>query len=392
MDIMEISPVFVVGEKLQSDMKNGILFIIHRLYFDNQAKKGGIDRILEYFEKNSLVSIIEHPFEKINHPSEFTSVRFKQKHTALFSTPYIWLEEIIINLVWVLRSGQTYSLIVASDPLNFLSSFILKMLRRTKKIQFHSTDYSKPRFSQVYLEFIYQLLYRFALNKADLVTCVSDRMLQNARNLLGTARTDHCILLPNSPNYSDMPRFTSSSKNKYTISLMIGRWGNQLDENLLIKAIEIVAKSYPKIKIHIIGEVADTYRTIFKKNNVSRFVKFYGILPYRKALKIMSKSYIGITIYKPKESYLAFADSIKIREYAAAGVPSVCDTVYGNAKEAQDVNAALIYKNPSEMAQHIVQLITDSKLYSSMRLSSLRWAKKNDKENMLRSIYNTHYA
>src|SRR3989344_6699727 len=114
-------------------MKNNVLFIVHRLYFEGKPKLGGIDRVIDYLDKKHSLTLIEHPFELINHPSTLTAEGIHLRHTAQLPIPFLWIEELIVNILWLHKLRRKYSLAVASDPLNFLSCYIAKKIGIDRK-------------------------------------------------------------------------------------------------------------------------------------------------------------------------------------------------------------------------------------------------------------------
>ena len=101
----------------------------------------------------------------------------------------------------------------------------------------------------------------------------------------------------------------------------------------------------------------------------------------------MSHASIGITCYSAQKSYVYYADSLKIREYAAAGLPIVCDTIYGTAQEVKEYDAGFVYNSAQEMAISINQLIENKNLYKQKSERAIFWAKKMDKKKLLRELY-----
>lgn len=349
-----------------------VLVITHRLYFNNEPKLGGIDRIMEHLKKDNDITLVEHPFEKINHPSVFTAKHKKYAHASITRGPLLWIEECMITTWWILRSGEKYDLAIGADPLTFFFCNITKKLGKANKTQFHSTDYSSPRFANKILESIYQSLYRYAINSADTVTVVSDRMKEEA---------GRGYLLPNSPNFDEVPKIPISKKNPNDLVFMVGKWGIQVDERLLFEVLENIKKKHPRITLHVIGHVDERHKK--KQSNVV----YHGAVSYMHALQKMSECYIGITAYKATESYVHYADSLKIREYAAAGLPIVCDAIYATAEEVKKYDAGFVYKTPQEMAAAIIRLIETKQTYEEKSKNALRWAKKMDKKKLLDKLY-----
>lgn len=361
-----------------------VLFILHRLYFDNKPKVGGVDRIIQYLSENNTIVTIEHPFEKINHPSTFSiNKTLKKNHVAKTRPPLLWFEEVILNMKWIFFHKNSYDLAVASDPLNCFSCLLLKYIHKVHRVQFHSTDYSNPRFANPLLEAIYQWLYKTAIKKSDIVTVVSQRMYDSISKKLDTPSLNKLYLLPNSPVFNEIPKYSSHQKSRGNLVLLVGRWGEQINTLLLIHALNKLTAIMPSIKLHIIGEVSEQY-----KNSLGRNFVFHGNLPYKKALEMMAQNYIGITAYSHTNSYVYYGDSLKIREYAAAGLPTVCDTTYSTASEMVENNAGLTFTNDDEMVQNILRLIKDKKEYEKFSLNALMWAGKMDKKKLLDHIYN----
>lgn len=368
-------------------MKNQrILFIIHRLYFNNKPKLGGIDRILDFLKENNSVNVIEHPFEKYNHPSSLITGSNTTSRNLVTKPPLLWFEEFITNMLWILTDKKRYDLAIASDPLNYFSCLIAKIIGKAKKTQFHSTDYSPRRFQNFILEFLYQFLYKLSLNNADIVTVISNKMSDLAKKKVLHKNWYKIHLLPNSPYFDDIPK-TKNKKIMNDLVMLVGRWGNQIDTNTLIRCLKLLKKTFPNIKLNIIGYTENRYINAFKDRNLSKSVIFHGSLPYKEALKKMSKCYIGITSYSKSDSYVYFADSLKIREYAAAGLPIVCDNVYNTSEEVRLYDAGSVYNNSSEMCKAIQNLIEDKKLYRKKSNNAIIWARKMDKKKLLTNLY-----
>lgn len=363
-----------------------ILFIIHRLYFKVIPKLGGIDRIVDFLKENNEITLIEHPFEKINHPSVFTVNNLTYNHQSFFNIPFVWIEEFIMNIIWVLKSHVKYDLAIASDPLNFFSCYVIKILNKTDKIQFHSTDYSLPRFDNHIFENIYQWLYKFALKKADIVTVVSQRMRDHTTIVLGYNQSN-IFLLPNSPYFTEVPKIELKKKMTNQLVILSGIFENQVNMNNLLLFLKLVKKKYPDIILNIIGHVENNSINIINKKGFKNNLVFYGNLEYGKAIQKMAQSYIGITLYKKSNSYMYYGDSLKIREYAAAGLPIVCDNIYGTAEEVKKYDAGFVYHTTQEMVSAVDQLITNKKLYKTKSEHALSWAKEMDKGKLLNDLY-----
>ena len=80
---------------------------------------------------------------------------------------------------------------------------------------------------------------------------------------------------------------------------------------------------------------------------------------------------------------------MKIREYAACGLPIVCDPSTGTAEEAAETGAAILVKDKTSLADALNRLMSDDVLYGRMSEAALVWAKANDKRLYLENLMDT---
>ena len=122
-----------------------------------------------------------------------------------FSGVLRWLFELMFNFFYLLGIKEKCALIIAVDPLNFLSAYPIRLFKNVK-IHFHSIDYSESRFNNLLLDGLYNLLYAFAVKNADMVTYVSVPMGEKIRSIVGSNHRNIVSHLPNSPEFSRVKR------------------------------------------------------------------------------------------------------------------------------------------------------------------------------------------
>lgn len=372
--------------------KKTFLFIIHRIYSNHVCKKGGIDHILDYLagEDNFLVDMIEHPFQKYDDRSVFTKEqREKIYYSTRLRSPYIWIWEIIIN-VWlvVFVARRSYAYGVASDPLNFLSIYVLSKIGQCSKTHFHSVDYSEKRFPGAMLNMIYHWIYRFSVNHADIVTVVTPRIIEKIRSF--SARKD-IFHLPNSPQFDMIKRIEPQKKDRYRLVLTAGKVSVQLEISRILSALEGIIKLEPRVTLHIVGDVDQLTQRHISQTVLQKNVVLYGMLPYNEAIEIVAYSSVGIVWYSKKVDHILFGDSLKIREYAAAGLPIISDDITDTAQEMTRYDAGSIIHNEEEMINTVMQLVHDDELYGKKRENAIVWAQKKDKKRIMREFINVAY-
>lgn len=355
-----------------------IVVLVHRIFTDKGIKPGGIDYMTSYLQdKGFETTFVEHPLAGKHNSLVRTAPRI-QEYKIPFSGLSRWVLEFLFNIIKVLRIKQV-KLIIAVDPLNFVSAFVIGRLTQTP-IQFHAVDYSEKRFSSWQLNNLYKKLYFFSLRHADFVTYVSANMRELVESHTGSP--DKAIFLPNSPEFDKAPRIPPDQKQPteliYTKSAI-----SSTELILLAELAERLVPIFHDLKLNVIGD----YPKECKPADLSRALVLHGLVDYQTNLGIMAKSSIGIAWYENIRSFEKYADSLKIREYAASGLPVVCNRNISTAIEAKEKGLLILCDNVNELTEAITQLIQNKKLYLTMREKALAWARYYDKSALLTKLY-----
>ena len=192
--------------------------------------------------------------------------------------------------------------------------------------------------------------------------------------------------LPNSPEFTKIPKTDSSKKNKNSLTFSKSFISNE--ELLLLQNVTtILKKRFPRIVLNIVGKISES--TTIINPNIKDNLIMHGLVPYEKNLEIISNSYIGLGWYENKFSFEKYNDSLKLREYAASGVPSICNNKTSTAIEMDKEGAGIIANTEKELAGAIATFITNEKKYYDMHINSIRWAKENDKSKLLEKLLRT---
>ena len=97
---------------------------------------------------------------------------------------------------------------------------------------------------------------------------------------------------------------------------------------------------------------------------------------------------MGLIIYKEGvESFNYYRDSLKMREYAACGLPIISDKSTGTSEEAEKYGACLRIENSAEeIAKAIRFLLENDQAYRKFSQNALKWARAFDKRLLLKKI------
>ncbi|OGC70112.1 hypothetical protein A2415_00750 [candidate division WWE3 bacterium RIFOXYC1_FULL_39_7] len=366
--------------------KEKFAVLVHRLYSGATIKKGGADYIVRYLESKGHAPIyVEHPLNT----SGPTFVRIGDQERAinlLGSGPIRWPQEVIVNILELIKlSDLTY--ILAVDPLNFFGAWVTKLVIRPElRIHFHSVDYSDSRFSNPTLDFIYNQLYKFAVMNADVVTFVSRKAEIKIGEMTNGKAKGFLYFLPNSPEFNNIPKIKIENKKPgdliYTKSFI-----SDLEIDLMLKVVEEALKVDQSCSLHLAGNVSDSAKEKINKNKNANHVKCFGLVSYEKNIEILSKCAIGLAWYEGKNQFERYADSLKIREYAASGLPTICNDVVSTCHELEEENAGVMVKNEEEFIAAVKDLINDRERYVQYSKNALEWSMKFDKAKLLDNLY-----
>ncbi len=377
---------------------------IHRLYFNGQIKKGGLDQILDILlAKNFELILFEFPLDysqthsvrvsKVNKNFSTTLVKFEMPQMDMALN---WIAEFFVTIYLSLKYVKNTNLVLTSDPLTTLAPIILKYIGYFKFIYYHSIDYSTDRFSNPVLNKIYNYLLKVGLSHADLVGVVTRTA---EKRLLPIRGKKKIVYIPNSPAYEALEPFRIPTQFRIKHSLVVTCAG--ISHKFMIhKIVELVAslhQYYSDILINIIGhyEEKDPYfiniQNYIEKNSLKNNVNFLGNLDRETNYKIIGKSLIGLAFYDGEFSHVFFGDALKIREYSALGLAIVADKHTSTAIEMAERGCGVAVDNFEYAIIQVKAIFEDTQLMEKFAKNSLIWAKDNDKDKIFTEIIQNEF-
>ena len=296
------------------------------------------------------------------------------------------IEHIILNFVEAIRLRKKNDLIyIGADPINSLSGAWLKIFGKLDKNIYFIVDYADDRFPNKILNNIYHSLDKFCMRYADEIWCVSTRIIDK-KIKLGVPK-DKLRLLPNSPNIKSFPKF----KQKRNLEMVIvSHLSKSLNLEPILKAIKLIAKKNPTLKLNIIGTgpEEDRFRYVVKKLKIEKKINFLGQLDHKEVIEVVSKSFLGFAIYTDANSWNYYGDSMKAREYIAGGTPVVINNIPSTADDDKKYRAGKVLKKVSsrEIAAFVSKCISNKKYYNELQGNALDMAKIFDKYTILKTL------
>jgi len=135
---------------------------------------------------------------------------------------------------------------------------------------------------------------------------------------------------------------------------------NHYNIECLIRAIPLIVRSYEDAKFIIkgTGPLEDYLKRLAKRLNVSKNIRFVGLVPYDKVPQCLSAADIYVST--------CFVDStsVSLLEAMACGLPPVVTDIPGNREWIEEGENGLLFppKNPTALAERITQLIENPSL------------------------------
>lgn len=389
-----------------NDINNfDIIVVTHRIFTEGKRKRGGLDKVIDFFaEKNKKILLIEHPLKALkesrdqkwnsaiitavskNKTQELEKIKMKNYPALLY-----WIAEIIFNIAYIskkINNQKLKPILFSSDPLNNLTGIILS--GKFRKKYFHCVDYSKKRFNNFLLNYIYCAILKKSFKYFDYLSVNSLRTKKEFIKL--GCPDDKIIYIPNSPAFAEID---ISDKELNTIIYTGGAVIDKYNYEAVIEILSKIKKYYPKVKLYALGGITQDKKYL---NKIKKMVSYYnlennicftGFLSFLKLSKLLEKSSIGFSFYSKKTSYYNyFGDSQKIRGYALYGIPTISDGESATDQEMAKETCGFIVKNIDEAVEKIKLLWSNKEIYAVYQQNCLRWARKMDKNKFLKVLFN----
>jgi len=135
---------------------------------------------------------------------------------------------------------------------------------------------------------------------------------------------------------------------------------NHYNVECLIRAIPVIVRIHENAKFIIkgAGPLEGYLKRLVEKLNVSKHVRFVGLVPYDEVARYLCASDIYIST--------CFVDStsVSLLEAMACGLPPVVTDILGNREWIENGENGFLFppRNPTALAEKVIQLVEDQRL------------------------------
>lgn len=300
------------------------------------------------------------------------------------------LIEFFISLKVTLATPSKSELFVGADPLNALAGNVLVFIGKVDKTIFLSADFSLQRFQSKIMSQIYILLDKAAMFWSVQTWSVSKRIV-DYRKKQGIADAKNKIL-PNAPFFDDVKRLPYKYIHKHDLVLVSALKKDIVPFTLLIDAVGKLSKRLKDIRLLIIG--GGPQETVLKdyvsKKKLDHCIKFYGALSHDDMFSVLVKSAVGIAVYEEsdKKHFRYFSDSMRTRDYLAAGLPVFFSGPSSVGTEILEREAGrVVALKKKAIVTTLEEVLTNPAFYQKLRINALSLAKEYDTYALLTKYF-----
>ncbi len=283
---------------------------------------------------------------------------------------------------WGFRDKTFFDLFIGLEAVNALAGVLLRAVGKVKTVVYYVSDYSPVRYKSKWFNSLYLWLDRQAAVRADFIWDVSPA-IQPARLSAGldAKKSAPVLVVPNALFPYQIKPAKPAEIVPYSLVFM-GTLGFENGPDLAIEALPYIMKKIPQAKLHIIGGGEDEKRLkkLTGDLRITDHVTFHGFIADREKVSAAIRCYmVALAPYVSIPGSARFyGDATKIRAYMAAGLPTITTYVPPLGKEVVAAGAAMsVEDNPCDIANAVIKIFSNQKLFREMSRHALEFAKNN---------------
>jgi glycosyltransferase involved in cell wall biosynthesis len=233
---------------------------------------------------------------------------------------------------------------------------------------------------------IASLIEYISVRLPDKIISISSHTTKKLATDLGI--TKHVYTIPMGISFKEIEEVKPSLDRSDII--FAGRLLSHKHVDTLIKAIAIVQKSFPLVRIIIVGDGPEKARLeqLARKKKIEDNISFYGYIPKHSDLYALFKGSKLFVFPSTREGF-----GIAVLEANACRLPVITINHPDNASKnliTEGINGYLIQLNEESLAIKILEILNNDQLLKKLSHESEKLSKKYDWDSITQQYYNTY--
>jgi len=359
---------------------------------------GPVQKLDAYLRKNKKfqVTTIYHPlFPNINLPSRIVNSRNTSFSYKIPFAQYCF--EVIVNY-WFLKSKANekyFDAVICFDPLSYFYCFLLRLFFKFKINIYFNVDFSRKRFINGLLNFIYQRLNLFAYANCDYFFAITYNFVEAIDPKNTIKPKSRIFRLKHTFDINELKKRKNIHKINHSL-IFIGSFYYSLEFETLFQALAELKKKEINFVFHLYGSGnLHAIKNLIEKYSLKKEVKIKQAKPYSELISTVLPQYqIGVCPYdstrnQSKISFVQEADDLttKMVDYISCGLPFITTLISPKLKFIEDEKIGFVVLSKTEWINLLKQLLTDKNLYKKLSRNTLAFAKKYDGKKVYGPIF-----
>ncbi len=216
------------------------------------------------------------------------------------------------------KNKDDNTIYIGIDPLSTLPMAILRFFLRYKLV-FYAVDYNRNRFSNSFLQFLYEAADKISSKHADYVWAVCERLAQYKKNHQGV----RAFYIPNSNQFDSKLYRLGVKKRTGNKMAWTGSCITERQFSILFSVIQQIQKIHPGLEYHFapVGN-HQKFKENCKKYGLKKW-KVHTLHSRREWQEFATLCDVGIAVYDDKFGSTKFIEPLKIWDFLLCGVPFI---------------------------------------------------------------------
>lgn len=365
---LPVGPSHDLRKFLLDNSVGTLLFITHPLTY-----------VKDYYKESS----------KYTYYQDGRFVRDKKAFHWRLPDVFLYCKDFIYSIVWCFGQNEKYDVFFGVDPLNALAGIVLRRLGRVDKVVYYTIDYFSQRFSNKIVNKLYHMIDKISVRFADETWNLSPVMIQAREKFNNMNREiyDKQKTVPVGVWFYEIKRKPLNEIDKNKI-IFIGHLAAYMGVDLILKAVPIIIKKIPTLKLEIVGggDMEQSLKDLAKDLQIINNVKFYGWIHERKKIdEILSDGAVGLAPFNTTllHDEIKNADPAKLKDYMAFGMPVIVTNAVSNVKQLEAFKCCIVIDyDVQALANAVIKFLQNEKLLKEYRNNALTYAQQFDYYNI----------